>query len=165
MLDSICRRSKGRRRLSFSGELSFPQVGESPYFLSLGAHSFYWFLLMPAGKSVERGASLRTPVQITVQEHWTNAFAGRARASLEDALIGYLKSQRWFGGKARQIKSATFVETAPLSSASTEAVITQIRGGVHGRRSGNLHHAALFRDRRAGVAHFGNISKRRTCAP
>ncbi len=118
---------KGTTPVELFGRAEFPQVGESPYFLSLGAHSFYWFLLMPAGKSVERGAGLRTPVQITVQEHWTNAFAGRARASLEDALVGYLKSQRWFGGKARQVKSATFVETAPLSSASTEAVITQIR--------------------------------------
>src|SRR5262249_35236659 len=118
---------KGTTPVELFGRAEFPQVGESPYFLSIGAHSFYWFLLMPAGKAVEHGAGSRTPVDITVQENWTNVFSGRARTSLEEALIGYLKSQRWFGGKARQVKSATFVDTVPLSSASAEAMITQIR--------------------------------------
>ena len=40
---------KGTTPVEFFGRAEFPQVGESPYFLSLGAHSFYWFLLMPAG--------------------------------------------------------------------------------------------------------------------
>jgi maltose alpha-D-glucosyltransferase/alpha-amylase len=118
---------KGTTPVELFGRAEFPQVGESPYFLSIGAHSFYWFLLMPAGKSVERGAGSRAPVQITVQENWANVFSGRARTSLEEALAGYLQTQRWFGGKARQVKSATFADNVPLTSASSEAMITQIR--------------------------------------
>lgn len=43
-------------------------------------------------------------------------FAEKDRAQLErDALAPYLMRQRWFGGKARQIASATFVDWAVLS--------------------------------------------------
>jgi maltose alpha-D-glucosyltransferase / alpha-amylase len=33
------------------GETAFPRVGEAPYFLSLGPHTFYWFRLEPTGLS------------------------------------------------------------------------------------------------------------------
>src|SRR5262249_11965444 len=87
---------KGTAPIELFGRTQFPPIADSPYFLTLGAHSFYWFLLTPAAKTVERGAGKPAPVQVTVQEHWTNAFAGRACASIEDHLIGYLQSQRWF---------------------------------------------------------------------
>jgi maltose alpha-D-glucosyltransferase/alpha-amylase len=30
------------------GNISFPPIGEQPYFMSLGPHTFYWFRLVPA---------------------------------------------------------------------------------------------------------------------
>jgi maltose alpha-D-glucosyltransferase/alpha-amylase len=31
------------------GETVFPRIGDAPYFLSLGPHTFYWFRLMRDG--------------------------------------------------------------------------------------------------------------------
>lgn len=116
---------KGTAPIELFGRAQFPPIGDTPYFLTLGPHSFYWFLLTPVGKTADR-AAMPAPVQVTVEEHWTRAFSGRARAILEDHLIGYLQSQRWFGGKGKQIKAATFAEIAPLLFDSNEAMITQI---------------------------------------
>jgi maltose alpha-D-glucosyltransferase/alpha-amylase len=96
---------KGTSPIELFGRAQFPPIVDSPYVLTLGPHSFYWFLLTPAGKAAER-APARAPVQVTVEEHWTRAFSGRARGLLEDHLLGYLQSQRWFGGKGKQIKTA-----------------------------------------------------------
>jgi maltose alpha-D-glucosyltransferase/alpha-amylase len=34
------------------GKVPFPPVGERPYFLSLGPHTFYWFRLVPPDQPV-----------------------------------------------------------------------------------------------------------------
>jgi len=118
---------KGATPVELFGRTQFPPIEDSNYLLTLGAHSFYWFLLTPAAAKTERIAALPAPVEVAVQEHWTHAFTGRARAGLEERLIGYLQSQRWFGGKGRQIKSAKIVESVPLSFDSSEALINQIQ--------------------------------------
>jgi maltose alpha-D-glucosyltransferase/alpha-amylase len=130
---------KGTSPIELFGRAQFPPIGDSPYFLTLGPHSFYWFLLTPVGAVYPSGFALsrlrfadrqgghRVPLQVTVQGHWTNVLSGRARVSLEDELIPYLQTQRWFGGKARQIKAVRFNETVPFSFNSTEATITQIQ--------------------------------------
>ena len=41
------------------GEAPFPQIGQLPYFLTLGPHSFFWFRLLPPGH-VPREAGERT---------------------------------------------------------------------------------------------------------
>src|SRR5207245_187087 len=36
---------KGRVPVELIGEIPFPAIGDAPYFLSLGPHSFFWFRL------------------------------------------------------------------------------------------------------------------------
>jgi len=115
---------KGTTPVELFGRAQFPQIGESPYFLTLGAHSFYWFLLTPASQSLERPSS---PLQLTVNDDWQNVFSGKARLALEDRLIPYLQAQRWFGGKARHVKAATFAEVVPFSFDSTSVSLTQVQ--------------------------------------
>jgi maltose alpha-D-glucosyltransferase / alpha-amylase len=118
---------KGTAPVELFGHAQFPTISESPYVLTLGPHSFYWFLLTPVGAVYDRGGGRKPPLQITVQDDWQNVFAGKARTALEDQLIPYLQSQRWFGGKARQIKSARFREIVPVSFDSTDATMTQVQ--------------------------------------
>src|SRR5262249_19454412 len=108
------------------GRAQFPNITDSPYVLTLGPHSFYWFLLSPVGADYDRPGSHRAPMQLTVQGPWTNVFSGKARAALEENLIPYVQSQRWFGGKARIIKSAAFGEIVPITFNSTNASMTQV---------------------------------------
>jgi maltose alpha-D-glucosyltransferase/alpha-amylase len=35
------------------GETTFPLIGDLPYFLTLGPHSFYWFRLDPPVEEAE----------------------------------------------------------------------------------------------------------------
>jgi maltose alpha-D-glucosyltransferase/alpha-amylase len=36
---------EGRVPVELIGEIRFPPIGETPYFLSMGPHSFFWFRL------------------------------------------------------------------------------------------------------------------------
>jgi maltose alpha-D-glucosyltransferase/alpha-amylase len=42
---------QGYRPVELIGETSFPAIGELPYFITLGPHSFYWFRLEPVPES------------------------------------------------------------------------------------------------------------------
>src|SRR6185295_11272970 len=117
---------KGSSPIELFGRAQFPPISESQYFMTLGPHSFYWFLLTPVGTSADRPGA-RAPLQLTVEADWRSVFSGRARLSLEERLAGYLQTQRWFGGKARQVKSVSFREIVPVSFDSTDASITQVQ--------------------------------------
>ncbi len=47
---------------------------------------------------------------ITVQDHWDAAFEGQARAQLEALLPDFFRASRWFGGKAKTIRSTRFAD-------------------------------------------------------
>jgi maltose alpha-D-glucosyltransferase / alpha-amylase len=117
---------KGTAPVELFGRAQFPTIGDSPYVLTLGPHSFYWFLLTPVGAVYNRAGEQGTPLQLTIEGQWTNVFAGKARISLEENLVAYVQRQRWFGGKARDIKSAAFGEVVPISFDSTNAMMTQV---------------------------------------
>ena len=52
---------------------------------------------------------------------WEEIFQGEAKAALELLLPGYLQQWRWFGGKARHIRSIALLEVVPFPSASAVA--------------------------------------------
>src|SRR5262249_54387503 len=116
---------KGTSPVELFGRAQFPAIGDAPYFLTLGPHSFYWFLLTPS--AYERPVTQKAPIHLTVQGPWKSVFSGRTRVALEERLLSYIQTQRWFGGKARQIKSVSFVEGVPISFDSADASITQIQ--------------------------------------
>jgi maltose alpha-D-glucosyltransferase/alpha-amylase len=100
------------------GRTEFPAVGEAPYFLTLGPHAFYWFALQPkpAIQVVEEPrvrpeASL--PV-VGVAESWEELVSARLGARQEAILPAYIRDRRWFGGKARRLKSARVGEVIPV---------------------------------------------------
>jgi maltose alpha-D-glucosyltransferase/alpha-amylase len=50
------RRFEGYRPVELLGGVEFPMIGELPYLLSLGGHSFYWFrITRPSGRGPEGG--------------------------------------------------------------------------------------------------------------
>lgn len=98
----------------FSGN-EFPAIGEQPYFLTLAPHSFYWFALEARTSSPDlRSAQVQVPV-VTVPGPWISLFTNGNAAPLEAALLSYLRRQRWYGGKARSVRSITIPEIIRLS--------------------------------------------------
>ena len=104
---------KPRVPVELFGRTEFPAITERPYFLSLGPHNFYWFSLedKPAPAAVVPASGLRTQLPVlTVDGDWDQLFDKKHRPHLEAVLPPYLKLQRWFAGRNRNLKSVTFRE-------------------------------------------------------
>ncbi len=113
---------KGMVPIEIFGRTQFPPIGESPYFLSLGPYSFYWFTL----KLQPEHAHLPRPqVQVptlVVSSKWQNIFFQRElKDTLESILPNYLYSCRWFDRKNRVVQSAHITETIAVSYKDMEA--------------------------------------------
>jgi maltose alpha-D-glucosyltransferase/alpha-amylase len=112
------------------GQTQLPKIGDQPYFLTLAPYGFYWFKLQDV---VVPAASRTVPV---IDEHpavpslfagvvWDAMLDGSMRSIVEkQALVPFLERQRWFGGKARPIALARFVDWATLRSGNHPAFLT-----------------------------------------
>lgn len=106
---------KGVEPIEVFGQNAFPAIGDLPYFLTLGPHSFYWFLLPVAAAVEEKDAPARIP-SYRIETAWSEALDGPVRGMLEAMLPDYLKKCRWFSGKARIIQSVEILDVIDLSS-------------------------------------------------
>ncbi|MGH9868830.1 MAG: maltose alpha-D-glucosyltransferase [Candidatus Polarisedimenticolia bacterium] len=93
------------------GQTPFPPIEMSPWRVMLAPHAFYWFTLQPAPEdgAEEAGPSSLPGLQVTGSWHAVLA-AGSVR-KLEQVLPDYLRTQRWFAGKARRIQAARVQDT------------------------------------------------------
>ena len=64
---------------------------------------------------------------LTIHGPWEALFQDEARTSLERILPGYLQPRRWFGGKARQIRTVELEVAATLNFSHGLAWITLVR--------------------------------------
>ena len=115
----------GATPVEIFGATEFPAVEKSPYFLTLGPHSFYWFFLQPesseAGEALAGAEPGEAPPLFETEGSWSEMLKGRSKTRFEKTLGTYLPHRRWFGGKARQIKSARIKEWLPLPNENHEA--------------------------------------------
>jgi maltose alpha-D-glucosyltransferase/alpha-amylase len=112
------------------GNMAFPPIGELPYFLTLGPHSFYWFALEQAQQQPVAARDGRDPAALpllSLTESWERIFDPPTRGTLEEALPGYLQGCRWFGGKARRVKSATITDTIGFAAAGLDMRIALVQ--------------------------------------
>jgi maltose alpha-D-glucosyltransferase/alpha-amylase len=100
---------QGMTPVELSGGTRFPEIGDRPYFLNLGPFAFYWF-------SLERQQVSETSeeVQLIGAANFEEVFSERNRDDVRDALESYIRSRRWFGGKARAITSLRISDTVAL---------------------------------------------------
>jgi len=66
---------------------------------------------------------------LTVAGAWQELLLPPGRAALEAALPAYIRPRRWFGGKARGIKTAQLIDTIPISYGAEQAAIALVRVG------------------------------------
>ncbi|MFB8787507.1 MAG: alpha-glucosidase C-terminal domain-containing protein [Potamolinea sp.] len=113
---------KGMIPVEIFGRTQFPAIGESSYFLSVSAYSFYWFTLklQPSLTQLPRPqAQLPT---LVVNGKWQNVLLQReVKSTLESILPDYLHSCRWFNGKTRTVQSAQITEVISVVYKDTEA--------------------------------------------
>ena len=112
---------KGTTPVELFGLTRFPPVGDAPYFLTLGPHAFYWFALEPVavepGSVEEEPQTVRTP-ELVAATSGNGVLESIPRSTLEAILPRYLRSKRWFGGKARPIQSVQITESIQVQVAN-----------------------------------------------
>src|SRR5687767_4640711 len=94
------------------GGTEFPAIGERPYVLTLGPHSFYWFELRPARQAVEgvRRAEPEELPRLEMEAAWADLFVDGTPPGLEGALHGYLASRPWLRSGRRRLKAVEVVD-------------------------------------------------------
>jgi maltose alpha-D-glucosyltransferase / alpha-amylase len=109
---------RGMMPVELFGQVEFPPIGDSPYFITLGPHSFYWFSLVP--QRVEGVLPSAAPGEqdaplISIEAaSWDAIFYDERQAQLQRVLPSYMRPRRWFGAKARKINGVTIADTIML---------------------------------------------------
>lgn len=111
---------RGTAPVELFGQTPFPQIGELPYLLTLGPHSFYWFSVQqPGAKAIgaapAKGAAATAPLRVA--RDWQRVFEDQPKRALEKCLARVIPTRRWFSGKAKTIRTATITDVVDLPSA------------------------------------------------
>jgi maltose alpha-D-glucosyltransferase/alpha-amylase len=109
---------KGKVPTELFGRMRFPEVGDAPYFMSLGPHGFYWLALERA-QSAETAAE-RPPLRAT--GGWTALLEPGRRAELARTLLAYASQRRWFRSKARVRKQVTITDVLAFGGDARYAI-------------------------------------------
>ncbi|MCL7488234.1 MAG: maltose alpha-D-glucosyltransferase [Desulfobulbaceae bacterium] len=122
---------RGRIPVEMIGRTEFPPIGDLPYFITLGPHSFYWFRLEPQAEPIKAGnvgtKTLQQVPQLTLDDMWDTLLQPEYLFALgNDILPSFLAGQRWFRGKAKDFSSCRMVDWCKLG-ASFYITFLQVR--------------------------------------
>ncbi len=119
---------KGAVPLELFSHNTFPTIGELPYLLTLGPHSFYWFRLRRSRELRAVSEGERQIPTLTVRGSWEQLLKPDGREALEQVLPDFLQGRRWFAGKAREIVAAEIEDIIPVefNGLSSAVLIVQV---------------------------------------
>ncbi len=113
------------------GKTEFPVIGEAPYLVTLSPYAFYWFSLesrKPEAIDLSTAPAEVLVPNIAVTGDWKEIYKREKKPALETALLGYVRQRRWFGGKARYIRSSEIqdVIAIPYGSSISHLILLRI---------------------------------------
>ncbi len=116
---------KGMVPAELAGPTEFPAIGDLPYLLTIGGHSFYWFVLEP--QRVTEVVGEPRPAEslplVAVTTGWKDVFDAKHSGAFERILPDFLRTRRWFGGKARRIKSVALQDRVELGDGAAGSTL------------------------------------------
>jgi len=123
------------------GRTPFPRIGDDIYRITLGPHAFFWFSLDrereedgqrvagEAGPPEDWSAvTAELPSLQTRDGAWWEVAGRPPRPEFIAALATFMRRQRWFAGKGRELQGIRIEGISPLAMASGQARI--LRMGV-----------------------------------
>jgi maltose alpha-D-glucosyltransferase/alpha-amylase len=113
---------RGQVLVELFGQNEFPAVGDRPYVLTLGPHSFYWFTLEAPRRAVQIRTEDEVPA-LALAGGPDSLLRGRARESLDRLLPELLVRGRWFRRSERRLKSAAVADAIPVNEAGHLALV------------------------------------------
>ena len=137
------------------GRIEFPAIGQEPYFITLGPHSFYWFSLEAARKPVTAVPAPEDLPALVAAGDWQDLFPEEPQRPVVAALSNFLARQRWFSGKAQGIRSLSIRERAtlrPASGASAALALVDVQYNDGGTACYLIPITAAFGEKAQSVA-------------
>jgi maltose alpha-D-glucosyltransferase/alpha-amylase len=127
--------SAGLTPVEMLGLTVFPRItDDKPYFLTLGPYAAYWFTLVQQPLQLTQPAPARSDAghetadslpALLVGVNWEMVFDSATRQILErQALVPYLKRQRWFASKSRVLRDVRISDWSMLRGGATPAFLT-----------------------------------------
>jgi len=99
------------------GESPFSAIGSEPYQMTLGPHEFFWFDLRSPDEPAQRpGLPIPAPLLRLPAGRWGQPLWGLQEAQLEAALPAYIQRQRWYGGKAKRLRTLRMADLIGLQT-------------------------------------------------
>jgi maltose alpha-D-glucosyltransferase/alpha-amylase len=120
---------KGMVPVELFGATDLPVIGEVPYFLTLGPHSFFWFSLQPRQAATVSGdGSIAAAVlpEIKLAGSWDEVLVAPTKERLESLLLPYIRQRRWFAGKARRLKSMSISDAIEVPGVDRSAYLLTV---------------------------------------
>jgi len=106
---------EGLQPVELFGKATFPVIGRTPYFFSMGPHAFFWFLLEKPAGGEAAPLEPQTVPELRVDGSWEKSQHSETfRRGLEKLLPAAVVSKRWFVSKARGPRTATINERLRL---------------------------------------------------
>jgi maltose alpha-D-glucosyltransferase/alpha-amylase len=118
--------------IEMSGGTDLPRIGDTPYFLTLAAHGFYWLDLKrqaPAPVTVRPIAHTAGELEqmpVLLGEDWSRTI-GSTKALLEQRyLASFLRRQRWFQKRAAALGDARLSDWATVRAGKEPVMATLV---------------------------------------
>jgi maltose alpha-D-glucosyltransferase/alpha-amylase len=111
---------EGLTPVEMFGRNRFPVITARPYFVSLGPHSFYWFLLesREALDEALTGESGRQGVPLFQVRSWEEVFSPELNTALLRLMPAFLRKRRWYLGQSRTVRRVDVSDIVPLPESS-----------------------------------------------
>jgi maltose alpha-D-glucosyltransferase/alpha-amylase len=109
------------------GYVEFPPIGKQPYRLTLGPYGFFWLEFHRQPDDVGPAPDEAEPAPLPA-ENWETVLDGIGRVRLETVVLPeYLPKQRWFGGKARRIRSTRIADWTSLPDSKAVLAVLEVQ--------------------------------------
>ncbi len=107
---------RGMMPVEMFGGVTFPQVAEGAYNLTLNPYGFFWFRLDPVPGAADAPAAPDELPTLKVSNDWHELFVGRGLRTLAAAMPSLLGRTRWFAGRHRVVSSVEISDVVPMGS-------------------------------------------------
>ena len=113
---------EGRVLRELFGQVELPPITSKPYFLTLGAHQFYWFQLGIGvqQKQLQQRSAESVP-ELTYRNDPDRLFEKNSWRRLERALRRFFPHAKWFPGQSRRIDDIEIRNVLPLPTEPLKA--------------------------------------------
>jgi maltose alpha-D-glucosyltransferase/alpha-amylase len=118
----------GSKLVEMFGGTEFPSITQRPYLLTLGPHSFYWFMIETPESSAEptglrSGEQRQRPIQVS---SWENVFAEPVQNAVARVLPAFLRGRSWFLGRNRRIRAVEFADVIHLPETNAYVLFVRV---------------------------------------